>query len=194
MANVDNPYGLRPVGHISGASWNGATRRCWVDSTATALGIGDAVIWNGSGSGAYPEVQQTAGPGDGNPIFGVITDIEPRPSEGLDSMYITSAGEGWVNVCCDPSVVFEMQGNGVIGPDDYGANSNLVFDHTVNTTTGISGTELDSTTGTNGSYQLLILGGVDRADNDLTLTHADYLVMICHHSLSTANGEGPLGV
>ena len=56
MANVDNPYGLRPVSHISGASWNGATRRCRIDSTAGDLGVGDAVVWNGSASGGYPEI------------------------------------------------------------------------------------------------------------------------------------------
>ncbi len=47
MANLDAPFGLKPVQHISGAPYNGATRRCRIDSTAGDLGVGDAVLWNG---------------------------------------------------------------------------------------------------------------------------------------------------
>ena len=190
MANLDTPMGLKPVQHISGASWNGATRRCRITSTAGDLGVGDAVVWNGSGSTCYPEII-TATAGDGNPIFGVIVSFEPQVTN-LERLYMASADEGWANVCVDPDTVYEIQADGVVGATDIGANAPLIFTHTVDTTTGLSGMELNSTTTANGSDQLLIIGAPDRADNDTTLTHAKWYVLINCHSLraSDANGDG----
>lgn len=45
MANIDAPFGLRPIRHKSGAPYNGAVNPYYVASTyATALFIGDPVI------------------------------------------------------------------------------------------------------------------------------------------------------
>ena len=179
MANVDNPHGLTPIEHINGNPWNGATRRCRVDATAGDLFVGDAVVWNGAGSGGYPEVNE-ATVGDGNKIFGVIVSFEPQPANSLETLYIASADSGWANVCVDPDVVYMIQANGVVGDADIGQNAVLVADHSGDTTT--------------------IIGGVDRADNDLTLTHAEWKVLINLHSLravdANAGGtaEGAAGV
>jgi hypothetical protein len=199
MANVDNPHGLTPIEHINGNPWNGATRRCRVDDTAGDLFVGDAVVWNGAGSGGYPEVIG-ATVGDGNKIFGVIVSFEPQPASSLETLYIASADSGWANVCVDPDVVYMIQANGVVGSADIGQNAVLVADHSGDTTTGISGTEMNATTAANASYQLTIIGGVDRPDNDLTLTHAEWKVIINLHSLravdANAGGtaEGAAGV
>ena len=198
MANLDTPFGLKPVQHISGAPWYGATRRCRVDDTAGDLGVGDAVVWNGAGLTCYPEIVG-ATVGDGNKIFGVIVSFEPQVSN-LERLYIASADSGYANVCVDPDTVYEIQANGVVGAADLGQNAVLVADHTVNTTTGISGTEMNATTAANASYQLTIIGAPDRADNDTTLTHAKWYVIINLHSLratdANAGGaaEGAAGV
>jgi hypothetical protein len=198
MANVDSPYGLKPVEHLNGNPWNGATRRCRVDDTAGDLGVGDAVVWNGAGYQGYPEIVG-ATVGDGNKIFGVIVSFEPQVSN-LERLYIASADSGWANVCVDPDVVYSIQANGVVGDADIGQNAVLVSDHTVDTTTGLSGMEMNATTAANASYQLTIIGGVVREDNDLTLTHAEWLVIINLHSLravdANAGGaaEGAAGV
>ena len=198
MANVDAPFGLKPVMHLNGNPWNGATRRCRVDDTAGDLGIGDAVVWAGAGSTAYPEVNE-ATVGDGNKILGVIVSIEADPTN-LEQKYIASADSGWVNVCVDPDVIYEIQANGIVGAADIGQNAVLVADHTVNTVTGISGTEMNATTAANASYQLTIVGAPDRTDNDTTLTHANWYVLINLHSLravdANAGGtaEGAAGV
>ena len=138
MANVDAPYGLRPVQMLNGSPWNGATRRCRIDDTAGDLGVGDAVVWNGAGYQGYPEVIG-ATVGDGNKIFGVIVSFEADASAGLEQLYIASADSGWANVCVDPDVVYSIQANGVVGSADIGQNAVLVSDHSVDTTTGISG-------------------------------------------------------
>ena len=138
-------------------------------------------------SGGYPEIVE-ATVGDGNKIFGVIVSFEPEPTN-LEQLYIASADSGWAHVCVDPDVVYSIQANGVVGSADIGQNAVLVADHSVNTTTGISGTEMNATTGGGGysSYQLMIIGGVDREDNDLTLTHAEWKVIINLHSLRAVN-------
>ena len=190
MANLDTPFGLKPVQHISGAAWNGATRRCRVAATAGDLGVGDAVLWNGAGLTCYPEII-TATAGDGNPIFGVIVSFEPQVTN-LERLYMASADEGWANVCVDPDTVYEIQADGVVGAADIGQNAPLIFTHTVDTTTGLSGMELNSTTSTDASDQLIIIGAPDRADNDTTLTHAKWYVLINAHSLRAP--ENALGV
>ena len=190
MANIDAPFGLKPVGTISGNPWNGATRRCRVTSTAGALGIGDAVIWNGAGSTAYPEVQHITA-GTDNSIFGVIVSLEVDPTN-LERLYITSAGAGWVNVCVDPEVIYEIQADGVVGATDIGANAPLILTHTIDTVTGLSKTEMNSTTSTDSGDQLIIVGAPDREDNDTTLTHANWYVLINEHSLRAP--ENALGV
>lgn len=198
MANVDNPTGLTPIEHLNGNPWNGATRRCRVDATAGDLFVGDAVVWNGSGSGGYPEII-VATAGAGNKIFGVIVSFEPRPASSLETLYIASADSGWAHVCVDPDVIYAGQVDGVVGSDDIGQVTNLVTTHSGDTTTGISGMEIDATTDTNTAWtnQLMIIGGVDRPDNDLTLTHAEYKVIVNLHSIRTihasAGGASPLG-
>jgi hypothetical protein len=177
--------------HLNGNPWNGGTWRCRVDATAGDLGVGDAVYFNGAGYQGYPEVQgSSVGHTDATAqnIFGAIVSFEPDPDH-LDRIYIASADSGWAMVCIDPDVIYSIQANGVVGSADIGQNADLVADHTVDTTTGLSGTELNATTSTAANYQLKILGGVDHPDNDLTLTHADWLVIINRHQLKVIDAN-----
>ena len=46
MANTDAPFGLRPVRHLNGSSWNGQTIRCFIHASyAYALFVGDPVMY-----------------------------------------------------------------------------------------------------------------------------------------------------
>ncbi|MBS3776399.1 MAG: hypothetical protein KGY70_14485 [Bacteroidales bacterium] len=203
MSNSDTPFGLKPIEHLNGSPWNGVTRKFRVDATAGDLGIGDPVVWNGSGNNGYPEVV-LATAGAENKITGVITSVEPDP-DNLDKLYIASADSGYVNVCCDPDVIFEIQGcsDSALSSDSIGLNAVIVKTHSLDTTYGISGVEMDSGASTSpsadGSYQLLIIGGVDREDNDLTAVNAKWKVLISLHSfraIDTDNSteEGATGV
>ena len=86
MANVDTPFGLRPVRHKSGAPYNGAANPYYKPvGYATAMFIGDAVVTTGTSNtaaasapglgnfqiGTLPEVNR-ATVGDTNRITGVV--------------------------------------------------------------------------------------------------------------------------
>lgn len=182
MANADFRYGLRPVEHLNGSPWNGVTRRARVTSTAGILGVGDPVIWNSAGSTrGYMEISRATA-GATNKITGVITSFEPVETN-LERLYIANADSGWANVCVDPDVIFSAQADGVLVPTtDIGNNVDFVVAD-ADTATGLSKAEIESSSkGTNATYQLTIIGGVDKEDNDLTLTNAEWLVLINLHS------------
>ncbi len=190
MANVDSPFGLKPVKHLSGASWNGQTMRCFLNtSESNAMFIGDAVDLGGTADakGVAPTVVK-ATVALTNPIFGVITAFEYDPTN-LSLNYRTAGTARYCYVCCDPDVIFEIQGDSVavIAITAVGSNADLIYTHSGSTATGISGMELNSSTlATTSSCQLKILGLVDREDNDISSVNAKWLVMINSHRLRAA--------
>jgi hypothetical protein len=192
MANVDFRQGLRPIGHLLGLNWNSNLQKCYIPSTDTSIGVfvGDAVDLAGSSdaTGAYPTVTRVT-TGASNPIYGVVVGIEPDPSVGLNITYRQNSTSRYVWVIRDPFVIYEIQGcsSAVITAASVGLNAVLVATHTGNTTTGLSGLELDSGAGTapaaDSTYTLTIMGCSDDPKNDITAVNAKWHVMINLHRL-----------
>lgn len=205
-ANTDSPFGLRPIRHLNGNPWNGATMRCYIPSTyATALYIGDPVVFTGEANTAGTAmVVQKATAGDGNKISGVITSFEVLKSD-LTKQYHPASTNQYCNVCIDPDVIYEIQAcsGAILAAGTCGLNAVLIYTHAGSTLTGLSGVEMDSgaaaAPAANGSYQLYVLRAVDRADNDISTVNAKWEVLINLHSLravdASAGGaaEGALG-
>ena len=199
MANVDSPFGLRPIRHKSGAPYNGAARPYYINATyGTALFIGDPVLKVAGGSnaasvtvpgggtfgvGTLPEVEKAA-EGDGDLITGVIVGFSPLPTN-LEVKHNPASTQRVAYVCDDPDMVYEVQADGAVPAASMGLNAVLIYTHSGSTTTGLSGAELDTTSdapAADASNQLLILRAVNREDNDTTITHAKLLVMINTHT------------
>lgn len=151
MANVNKPFGLKPVRHIDGSPWNGALQKCYVSVlNATALFIGDPVVLettlvNKDPLAKLQTVIFTAG-GSGVVIAGVVVAIEPDPTN-LNRLYLPATTQGYVYIAGyrDPSIVYQVQDNAG-GTPTYvypGQNCGLAAG-TGNTATGISGTVLDT--------------------------------------------------
>ena len=213
MANTDTPFGFRPVRHRNGANYNGAVNPYWVENAAdNTLFIGDAVIATGTantalvvvpGAGSFPPstlpkiLRVTAG--DTNRVTGVIVSFSADPT-ALENQYRLNSTERVAWVCDDPDVIFEIQGDSAqtIDATDVGNNADIIFTHGGSTTTGLSGMELDGSTITaNASNQLIIMRAVNRADNDASLIHAMWEVMISNHTMTgggAASDDGVLGV
>lgn len=175
MANVNAPFGLRPVRHIDGTPWNGATVRCYIGSDyAVALYIGDPVLMTTDLSAKDPKanylsVTLSAGT-TGTIIRGVIVSFEPRPQD-LTQQYKPVSQARWMNVCmATPDLIFQVRDDGT-GTPTYmwpGANGVLAAG-TPSAVTGMSGYVLDaSTTPTDTqAHTLQIIGCADIADNVL---------------------------
>jgi len=217
MANVDTPFGLKPLRYKGGGPYNGAVNPYFIKSDyATALYIGDPVVKTGTsntaavsapgagsfGIGTLPEINKTAaGDVDGatKRITGVIVGFAPLATD-LNKNYNPASTERIAYVCDDPDVVFEIQADGAVAAASVGLNAVLIYTHSGSTTTGLSGAELDTTSDApeaNASNQLIILRASNREDNDTTLTHAKVEVMINAHTEATgytAAGDGTLGI
>jgi len=203
LANLDAAFGLIPIRHMNGNPWNGVTTRCLVeDNYGTALFIGDPVIVTGvvgsdDTTGVGPVVN-IASAGDTNRISGVVTSIQPIPTN-LAVNYMPASTGGYVNVCMDPDVVFIVQ-------DDAGATltSAVISDNAVlasgtgSTVTGRSAWELAAATApaSDASYQLLILSVHDVPDNAVG-ANCIWEVLISNHTMrggGAAADEGVLGI
>lgn len=211
MANVDSPFGLRPVSHLLGLDWSGGVRKCYIPSTdSNAFYIGETVDLAGSAdvSGAYPTVVNVVAssynPGMATrPVFGVIVGFEPDPTD-LSLLYRKASTNRVAYVCVDPFVIYEVQGssNAVIAATSVGLNFCLVATHAGSTATGYSGLELDtgetSTPAANATFPFTLLGAVNRPGNDISLVNAKWHVMVTLHRLlpnySNSAYFGALGV
>lgn len=210
MANLDAPFGLRPVRYKSGAPYNGAANPYYIAAAyGTALYIGDAVIKVAGGSnaaafeapgagsfgiGTLPNIE-SATVGDGNRITGVIVGFGADPS-ALDKQYNPASTERIAWVADDPALIFEIQADGAVPAASMGLNAVLIATHAGSTTTGLSGMELDTTSdapAADASNQLLIVKAVNREDNDTTITHAKVEVMINQHTENQGT-VGTLGI
>lgn len=193
MANTDTPKGLVPVAHRNGAPYNGAATVYYVPSTyATAIFIGDAVVKTGTSNTAkfeewdiatLPEVNR-AGVGDAEAITGVVVAVGMNRDD-LSKQYHAASTAGIVWVADDPDLLFEIQADGAVPAASIGLNAVLIDTHSGSTITGISGTELDTTStapGADASYQLTIQRSVNRTDNTPNLLHNKVLVKINNHT------------
>lgn len=196
MANVDSPFGLRPIRHRLGVPIAATINPYYVPSTyATSLFIGDPVIKTGTANTAYverigggfqigtlPEMNR-ATVGTTNRITGVIVGFMPLTRD--TDVYGLASTERIALVCDDPFVEFEIQADGAIPATSIGLNAVLIATHSGSTTTGLSGMELDTTSdvpAATAADQLLILRAINRVNNDTTLIHAKVAVLINQHT------------
>ena len=177
MANPTGAFGLRPLRHQNGAPWNGATVPCYVSSAyATALFVGDPVCISPTQAEAdatarYPTINLSAGT-NGVIILGSIVSFDVLKTD-LTKQYNPAETERIAHVCMDPTVVYEVRGDGGGTPVDYWVwmNANLIATTSGDTTTGLSGMMVDEGTTTapasNQSYPLVLEGVANIEGNDL---------------------------
>lgn len=187
MANVDTPFGFKPVKHLSGAPWNGKANVYYIPSTDnTAVFVGDAVKLAGSAdaTGKYPTVAQAAAT---NAICGVVIGFADNPYVGVNPdypnrRYRPAATAMYAFVVDDPYVIFEVQedstGNSITA-DMVGLATDIVVG-TGSTTTGRSAMELDSSDTATAAGQCRIMRLVNRDDNELG-DYAKWEVLIAEH-------------
>lgn len=189
MANVDTPFGLRPVRYMSGAPYNGAVNAySTAAGDATAIFLGDPVIISGTAQTingiVYQDVDQAA---TGDVIVGVVVGVDPSigtGASGRDSaVHRLASTQRIVYVADDPNLLFEIQevsGGTPLAAADIGLNANFVV-AAGNATTGLSGVELNNgTEATTNTLDLQIVGFSNKIGNEVG-EHAKWLVRINRH-------------
>jgi hypothetical protein len=150
MANLNAPYGLRPV-NANGRPWEGALSRYHVDAgDGTALYKGDPVKLTTTAPtdtrhGIVSDVIRAAA---GDPIVGVFMGLAQPSLTAGGLMYRAALTAAYCLVCDDPDVYFLAQEDSVtaaMAATDCGKNINLVAG-TGSAVTGLSGFMLDSNT------------------------------------------------
>lgn len=195
MPNASLIRGLFPRRYRNGAPFVGPLRKYYVNAgDSTALYPGDPVVLSGTGDakGVPAVTRATAATG---PITGVVCGIAndetlPASNNMMQLGYRPASQAGYVLVCDDPTVLYEIEEDGVGGTlavTSIGLNAALIAG-TGNTFTRRSGFLLDSSTAaTTATLPLRIIELVQRADNELGAS-AKWLV-----ALNTPTETGAAG-
>lgn len=198
MANIDAPFGLKPIRYASGAPYNGAVNKyVTVTGDGTALFIGDPVVKTTGANTARvtsgTEVHEIgtlmtvtkATAGDGNMITGVVVGFEANP-DAPNLVSRSASTERVVLVADDPNLLFEIQADGIVGAASVGLNAVLIYTNSGSTATNQSGAELDTSSdapAADASNQLLIVGlGKEAGRNDAASANVVVVVRINQHT------------
>jgi len=191
MANIDQPFGLRPiakVGSVPGGT-TGTTKYSIGDSQGTAIFTGDPVKYKNDGT------VEVAGAGD--PILGVFTGCfytDPttkKPTFRDHFPASLSPGDAVAFIADDPNQLFIVQQDSVAAnavAADLNLNANLI-PGTGSTVTGMSGAEIDSSSkNTTATLQVRLIDFYDTPSNDATANNSILVVKINNHQLGSHTG------
>ena len=193
MANLDAPFGLRPVGELGSDIQNGGTSKYLITSgEADIIMKGDLVKLEASGYITLStDSDAVAAIGVFNGCFYVApTTKKPTWSNYYPGSITPASGEIEAFVYDDPNKLFEIQGDGIIAQSSVGRNTNIVY-AVGSTVNGQSKTELDATVESAGvTGQLRIIRICEDPDNsDISATDANWIVRINEHQYYN-NGLG----
>lgn len=193
MANANIVRGFVPVRHANGQPYNGNMNRYYKDTTAGILGVGDPVIAVTASSDPNGGAEIVRADTPGQAITGVIVGFGPDVTNLHKSGYMLAADVGYVWVCDDPSVWYEVQEGGAataLAVTNVKNYINWVTAADANTTLGLSKFQLDNNTvGTStGTFRIERL--VDRPDNAVG-QYAKWLVSV---ALSTEVNKSALNL
>ena len=193
MANVDAPFGLRPVGELGSNIQNGGTSKYLITSgDSQAIFKGDLVKLEATGYiTKTDDSDSVASIGVFNGCFYQDpTTAKPTWSNYYPGSITVSIGTIDAFVYDDPNKLFEIQGDGVIAQSSVGRNTNIVY-AVGSTVNGQSKTELDATVesaGVTGQLRIIRICE-DPSNSDISATDANWIVRINEHQYYN-NGLG----
>jgi hypothetical protein len=182
MANVDKAFGLRPLGNLSAT---GAQKQYGYeieDNQSGAIYQGDLVTLSGGYIVKYDSTLHTAALG----VLNGCNYIDPTTGKPTfknfypGSVNIT-AGVITAEVLDDPNQLYLIQADEDVVQADIGLNANIAYT-AGSSITGLSGTELDSSTIANtATLALKVVGFYNTPANIRATNHVDVVVKINTH-------------
>jgi|TARA_B100000424_G_scaffold270793_1_gene271147 hypothetical protein len=192
MANKDAAFGMKPVRMIGGGAYTGGQSRYRIAANyGTSIFQGDMVA---QVTGGGIEVHADGGT---VPIVGVFNGVQytdPTTKEQVYSNYYpasTNASDLIAFVIDDPNVVYEIQADAAFPVADLFGNFDIVYTSSGSTVTGISGAELEVSTGATGTS--LPIKAIDISEDpensDVASANTNVLVVI-QNSIYGVKGAG----
>ena len=192
MANKDAAFGMKPVRMIGGGAYTGGQSRYRIAANyGTSIFQGDMVA---QVTGGGIEVHADGGT---VPIVGVFNGVQytdPTTKEQVYSNYYpasTNASDLIAFVIDDPNVVYEVQADAAFPVADLFGNFAIVYTSSGSTVTGISGAELEVSTGATGTS--LPIKAIDISEDpensDVASANTNVLVVI-QNSIYGVKGAG----
>jgi hypothetical protein len=198
MANVNAPFGMRPIRYLDGRPYNGAVDHYFVTGATGAIYVGDPVVEAGAANttevlGFPPGSLQTATvglAGDNDTLTGVCVAVLPTNRDSTP--YRVDSTDRVIAVARGPDLIFEVQADAG-GTALAGANVGL---HAVlaagsgSTVTGQSGWALDTATAPadDPSYQLKILSFSKNPKNEIGAYAVVEVLINNHMNAQVADG------
>jgi hypothetical protein len=187
MANVDKAFGLRPLGNLSATGAQKQYAYEIEDNQSGAIFQGDLVTLDGGYVVKYDSTLHTVALG----VFNGVQYVDPTSGKPTfknfypGSVNITT-GVISASVVDDPNQLFLIQADEDVVQADVGLNANIAYT-AGSTTTGVSGTELDSSTIANTATLVLkVVGFYDAPNNIRAENHVDVVVKINAHMYGSA--------
>ena len=192
MANKDAAFGMKPVRMIGGAPYTGGQSRYRIAANyGTSIFQGDMVA---QVTGGTVEVHADGGT---VPVVGVFNGCkytDPTSGEQVFSNYYpasTNASDIIAFIIDDPNVVYEVQADDTFPVADHFGNFDIVYTSAGSTQTGISGAELDVTTGATATTLPIKAIDISQDPNndDVASANTNVLVVI-QNSIFGVKGAG----
>ena len=184
MPNTDGPNGFSAVGQRGGGTPGRLSEYEIASGYATSIFSGDLVQLVTDGT-IELAVAATAG------IIGVFQGVQFVNAAGeqkFEKMWTASTTATFIkaSVSDDPNELYRCQSGGSLALTDMGANADILTTHAGNATTGRSGQEVSSSTGT-GTAQLRLIRIFDVPDNAFG-TNVEVIVQINEHRATNRTG------
>jgi hypothetical protein len=187
MANVDKAFGLRPLGNLSATGAQKQFAYEINDNQSGAIYQGDLVTLSSGYVVKYDSTLHTVALG----VFNGCNYIDPTSGKPTWKNYYPGSvnittGVISAEVVDDPSQLFLIQADEDVVQADIGLNANIAYT-AGSSTTGLSGTELDSSTIANTSTLVLkVVGFYNSPSNERATNHVDVVVKINAHMYGSA--------
>jgi hypothetical protein len=173
MANKDAAFGMKPVRMIGGAPYTGGQSRYRIAANyGTSIFQGDMVA---QVTGGTVEVHADGGT---VPVVGVFNGVQY--TDPIIAFIID-----------DPDVVYEVQADDTFPVTDLFGNFDIVYTSSGSTQTGISGAELDVTTGaTNTTLPIKAIDISEDPNNSDTGAANTNVLVVIQNSVFGVKGAG----
>jgi hypothetical protein len=192
MANVNKPFGLRPIGNLSATGAQKQYGYEIADNQAGAIYQGDLVTLKDGYILKFVPASHTAAVG----VFNGCQYVDPTSGKPTWSNYYPGSvnittGKIIADVLDDPNQLFIIQADEDVVQADFGKNADVTASTTCSTVTGVSAMTLDSSTiATTAALNLKLVGLYNVDGNALGENYTVVIVKINEHLYGSAGVAG----